>query len=315
VFTRDVAGIWSQQAYIKASNTDWEDLFGISVALSGDTLAVGAFGEDSAASGVNGDQGNNTEFSDDYHAGAAYVFERDEAGIWSQQAYVKASNPDADDDFGMSVALSGDTLTVGARNEGSAATGINGDEDDNSALSAGASYVFARDAAGVWSQQAYIKASDTDALDSFGLPVALSGDTLAVGADGEDSGATGVSGNQGNNIVHAPAAVSVAIGTSTRGSTKPDSLDMIPVTILGSASFDATQVDATTIRFGPYKATPVRAGHIEDVNNDDNVDVLFHFNFQDTGIRCGDIDAALSGATFGGDAISGTASLKAVACR
>ncbi len=70
MFTRN-AGVWSQQAYIKASNTEDGDHFGVSVALSGDTLTVGAPSENSAATGIDGDQGdNNAEFS-----GAVYVFQ------------------------------------------------------------------------------------------------------------------------------------------------------------------------------------------------------------------------------------------------
>jgi len=80
-------------------------------------------------------------------AGAAYVFTR--SGMtWSQQAYMKASNTDGDDNvfrgdaFGRSVAISGDTLVVGAQREASNATGINGDQSDNSVTTAGAAYVF-----------------------------------------------------------------------------------------------------------------------------------------------------------------------------
>ena len=143
VFTRDGTGLWSQQAYIKASNTGASDRFGDSVALAGDTLAVGASfgfggGEDSDATGINGDETNNLA-SD---SGAVYVFNRDGTGSWSQQAYIKASNTDADDWFGNSVDLSGDTLAVGAGGEESSATGIDGNQTDNSAPAAGAVYVF-----------------------------------------------------------------------------------------------------------------------------------------------------------------------------
>ena len=115
-----------------------------------------------------------------------------------QQGYLKASNTNADDLFGFNVALSGDTLVVGAPQEGSNATGVNGNQADNSAPNSGAVYVFTR-TNGVWTQQAYLKASNTDAGDQFGVIMALSGDTLAVGAQFEASNATGVNGDQNDN--------------------------------------------------------------------------------------------------------------------
>jgi hypothetical protein len=192
VFVRN-AGTWSQQAYLKASNTGADDQFGYSVAISGDTIVVGAPGEDSNATGVNGDQTNESAFA----AGAAYVFVRN-AGTWSQQAYVKASNAGAFNQFGLSVAISGDTIVVGANGERSTSTGVNGDQTNNSALDVGAAYVFVRSGT-AWSQQAYVKASNAEAFDNFGWSVAISGDTIVIGAYGEDSNATGVGGNQANN--------------------------------------------------------------------------------------------------------------------
>ena len=199
VFTR-TGSVWSQQAYLKASNTEGNDQFGTSVALSGDTLVVGAPFEDSNATGVNGNQADNSAPS----SGAAYVFTRTN-GVWSQQAYLKASNTEGStsqnslgDLFGVSVALSGDRLVVGAGGEDSNATGVNGNQADNSALDSGAAYVFTR-AGGVWSQQAYLKASNTGADDGFSSRVGLFGDTLVVGAHGEDSNATGVNGNQADD--------------------------------------------------------------------------------------------------------------------
>ncbi|MCF6363548.1 MAG: FG-GAP repeat protein [Gammaproteobacteria bacterium] len=208
VFTRS-GGVWFQQAYIKASNTEEDDYFGRSVSLSGDgdTLAVGAAREDSNATGINGDQGNNSLSG----AGAVYVFTRS-GGIWFQQAYVKASNTGIWNIFGVSVSLSGDgdTLAVGAAREHSNATGVNGDQSDNSALSSGAVYVFTR-GEGTWFQQAYIKASNTGRYDFFGASVSLSGDgdTLAVGAAREDSNATGINGDQGDNSEKNSGAVYV----------------------------------------------------------------------------------------------------------
>ena len=129
----------AQQAYLKASNTGASDFFGASVAISGNTVVVGAYGEDSAATGVNGNQADNSAID----SGAAYVFVRS-GSTWTQQAYLKASNTGASDFFGASVAISGDTVVVGAYDEDSAATGVNGNQANNSAVDSGAAYVFVR---------------------------------------------------------------------------------------------------------------------------------------------------------------------------
>jgi hypothetical protein len=207
VFTR-TGSIWSQQAYVKASNTGVGDQFGTSLALSddGNTLAVGADDEDSIAIGIDGNQGDNTASE----SGAVYVFTR-VGTFWSQQAYVKASNTGASDFFGSSLGLSADgkTLAVGAVGEASSAIGIGGDQSDNSASFSGAVYVFTL-AGNTWSQQAYVKASNTGASDFFGsLALSADGNTLAVGAFGEDSNAIGIGGDQGNNIAGNSGAIYV----------------------------------------------------------------------------------------------------------
>jgi hypothetical protein len=213
IFTRDALDQWSQQAYVKASNTGSNDRFGFSVALSsdGNNLAVGAPQEDGNATGIGG---NETDDSAVY-SGAVYVFVRDAMGQWSQQAYVKASNTGANDSFGCDVSLTaiGDTLAVGALGERSAATGIDGDQADDSSPQAGAVYVFVRDGMDQWSQQAYVKASNTSASDFFGYSIALSdnGTTLAVGAHEEDSGATGIDGDQFDSSATDSGAVYVFV--------------------------------------------------------------------------------------------------------
>ena len=146
-YSRATGTTWTQQAYIKASNTGQNDWFGVRLALSGDgnTLAAGAQNEDSAAQGINGNQKDESG----EEAGAVYLFARTGA-MWRQQAYIKGSNTQAYDEFGGSVALSRDgrTLAVGARGEDSGATGVNGNQADNSVDEAGAVYVFATDNAG-----------------------------------------------------------------------------------------------------------------------------------------------------------------------
>src|SRR5207249_1931647 len=164
VFVRDGTN-WVQQAYLKASSTGASDVFGYSVAVSGDTVVVGARWEASNATGVNGNQSNNSASA----AGAAYVFVRDGTN-WIQQAYLKASNTGAGDWFGFSVAVSGDTIVIGVTHEDSNATGVNGNQTINSATDSGAAYVFVRDGTN-WIQQAYLKASNTGAGDQCGSSV------------------------------------------------------------------------------------------------------------------------------------------------
>jgi hypothetical protein len=185
VFTRSGSD-WEQQAHLKASNAEAGDEFGraVSVSADGDWLAVGAPWEASNATGINGDQTNNSFNS----AGAAYAFHR-AAGAWTQQSYIKPAVSNLGAQFGGALALSGDasTLVVGATIESGASTGINGNPYDQSQQLSGAAYVFSL-AGNAWSQQAYVKASDTAQRDLFGASVALShdGNTVAVGAAGED---------------------------------------------------------------------------------------------------------------------------------
>ncbi len=199
VFTRS-AGVWTQQAILKASNGGPGDLFGFSVAVDGDTIIVGARNEDSNARTVNGDGSNNSASN----SGAAYIFTRS-AGVWTQQAYLKANNADADDDFGYSVNVSGDTAVVGARLEDGDATTVNGNGSTNSASGSGAAYVFTR-SAGAWTQQAYLKSSNSGAGDNFGVSVAVDVDTILVGASFEDGSATTVNGTVNDNATSAGAA-------------------------------------------------------------------------------------------------------------
>ncbi len=197
VFVRS-GSTWSQQAYLKASQVNAGDKFGWSVAVSGDTVVVGAIYEDSSTTGVNS---SPNELATD--AGAAYVFVRS-GSTWSQQAYLKASQVTGYDQFGYSVAVSGDTVVVGAPNEDSSTTGINSTPDELASYS-GAAYVFERSGSS-WNQQAYLKASQVNAGDFFGWSVAVSGNTVVVGAWFEDSSTTGVNSTPNEGASAAGAA-------------------------------------------------------------------------------------------------------------
>lgn len=224
-----------QVAYLKASHPDSGDHFAcggslpghignaLAISADGSTAAVGAPHESSAASGINGNAADNSL----YAAGAVYVYVR-RGDSWVQQAYVKASNPGLTDLFGMNVALSADgsTMAVAAPFESSAAAGINGNQNDDSLPQAGAVYVFTRSGE-TWSQQAYVKASNTGRRpgageatgdgDQFGSSITLSadGNTLAVGAPTEDSKSTGVTGNPDDDSATSAGAVYLFSRTGT----------------------------------------------------------------------------------------------------
>ena len=156
---------WTQQAKILSSDIQAEDKFGHSVAIDGDTVIVGAWGEDTGANA----------------AGSAYVFTRS-GTTWTQQAKIQASDPEAVDLFGYSVAIEADTVIVSAPVE-----------DPAGLTSAGSAYIFTRDGT-TWTQQIKILASDRASSDEFGTSVAISGDTVIVGAKYEDPDGTGDAG-------------------------------------------------------------------------------------------------------------------------
>jgi uncharacterized repeat protein (TIGR01451 family) len=243
------AGIWTQQAYLKASNTGAGDLFGWSVAISEDTMIVGAPLESSDATGINGNQNDNSASV----AGAAYVFARS-AGLWNQQAYVKASNTDIADLFGWSVGISGDRAVVGAQGESSDATGVNGNQYNNTAVFSGAAYAFVR-LAGMWSQQAYLKASNPDGADTFGITVAISGDTILVGAPSEASDSTGVNGSQSNNAPGAGAAYIFVIPPPDLALTKTDGGAIFMPGGMGNYTITVSNTAAAGPTIGPITVT------------------------------------------------------------
>ncbi|MCW7464289.1 FG-GAP repeat protein [Leptospira levettii] len=201
---------WVQQAYIKPPNAEANDQFGISLSISGDTIVVGAFNEASnqttITNGTSASANNSAAF-----AGAAYVFQRSGTS-WAQQAYLKASNIEANDRIGTSVSISGDTIVVGSGFEDSNQTTItNGAtaSSDNTASASGAAYVYRRTGF-TWAEEAYLKAPNADANDQFGNAVAIDGDTIVVGAFSEASNQTtitnGTTASSDNSATLAGAA-------------------------------------------------------------------------------------------------------------
>jgi hypothetical protein len=209
VFRRNGAN-WRQTDYLKGSRSENGDSMGYSMAISadGNTIVAGAADEDCMTPGINPPDCTD-DYKTDTSSGAAYVFVFD-GKRWTEQAFIKASNPGEKLWFGVRIALSGDgnTMVVGAPNEDSDARGINGDEKNSKAEESGAVYVFDRSGT-TWAQQAYVKSSNSRAFDQFGSSIALNGDgsMIAVGAPGEDSGAKGVNGNQNDTSVSESGAV------------------------------------------------------------------------------------------------------------
>lgn len=193
LFTRS-GSTWSHQAYLKAPNNTNEDYFGSSVALSGDSLAVGAYGESSTTKEIinNRDLSSTNDSGNDN--GAVYIFVRHN-GIWSFQSYLKAPNTSNDDLFGSSLALSGAKLMVGAFHEDSTTKSVLYGDDlsatNNGQPNCGAVYLFTRIGT-TWSHQAYLKAPNRSTDDFFGESITFSGSTIAIGAKYEDGSTSSV---------------------------------------------------------------------------------------------------------------------------
>ena len=151
VFKRTSTG-WAEEAKLLPSDGATEDWFGWSVSISGNYAVVGAR--------LDGDNGNRS--------GSAYVFKRTSTS-WAEEAKLLASDGAADDQFGVSVSISGDYAVVGAF--------FHDDSGDRS----GSAYFFKRTSTS-WAEEAKILASDGAVLDLFGRSVSISGDYAIVGA-------------------------------------------------------------------------------------------------------------------------------------
>lgn len=181
VFERDQGGAnqWGEVKKLTAFDAFTLDLFGVAVSISGDTIVVGAPYAD--APGTD--------------SGSAYVFGRNEGGAnqWGLLKKLTASDGAAADLFGHAVSISGDTIVVGAL------------YDDDKGTDSGAAYVFERNQGGPdnWGEVKKLTALDGVGGDWLGWAVSIDGDTIGVGAygdedNGPDSGSAYVFGrNQG----------------------------------------------------------------------------------------------------------------------
>ena len=183
VFTQ-LAGRWEWRGELTADRETAGDAFGYSIAMDGEWLAVGAPGDDSGATAVNGARDGAPAVD----SGAVYMFRRLNERF-ELVAYIKAHNTDRHDHFGHSVALQGELLIVGAPLEDSVARGVHSEGDNNDSRDSGATYVYQRDDDG-WRIHAYLKQDNAGSGYRFGSAVATSGGRIAVGAPqrGSDEG-------------------------------------------------------------------------------------------------------------------------------
>lgn len=186
IYKKDVNNKWGFKQKLVPSDRATDDFFGGSLCIQGDFAFVGASGQDEDSAGV--------KFEKD--AGMVYVFKRNNNDEWLEFARLTASDRKAEDDFGNSIAVSGDYLVVGALNEDEDANG------NNPITNAGSVYIFKYDKlTDKWKQAQKIVASDRGVEDNFGWSVAINGDYLIVGAPLENDD---VNGN--NSLINAGSA-------------------------------------------------------------------------------------------------------------
>ena len=170
IFKIDGAGMWNEVQKISASEKGQSHFFGHDVAISGDYITACAYRNDMDAAG-----GNPLTV-----AGAAFVFEKDGAGVWNEVQKVVASDRGADDNFAYRIDMDGEFLVCSGRYEEEDETGM------NTLLNAGSAYIFERNGAGVWGEVQKIVPSDRAANDGFATDVAILGDQIVVGCHGDD---------------------------------------------------------------------------------------------------------------------------------
>ncbi|MFL0804515.1 MAG: cadherin-like beta sandwich domain-containing protein [Agarilytica sp.] len=165
-------------------NAENEDGFGLTMDIEVNRIVVGAPGDASTLTGVNNERDDTTTL---VNAGAAYIFERgtDDAD-WPLQAFLKAPEQ-GDTRFGSAVGLSANMVAVGAPNEDSSVTGVDGGDANSDMPDSGAVYVFEFDGL-EWSAETYVKAREAapNENDHFGSVIAFNGSKLIVGVADED---------------------------------------------------------------------------------------------------------------------------------
>ncbi len=253
IFERDQGGSdnWGQVDKIIAIDTEADDLFGNSVAVSGDVAVIGAPWDDDAGGG----------------SGSAYVFTRDQngAGNWSQVAKLTADDAAAGDRFGDSVAVSGDIAVIGAFHT------------DDAGAGSGSAYVFERDqgGSGNWGQVAELTADDAEGSDYFGASVSVNGDTVIATAHrnddaGSESGSAYVFGRDQGGPDNWGQVDKITADDAAAGDRFGSSVSLSgAIAIIGAYRGDAGDFSGSAYVFERDQGGPDNWGQVTKITADD----------------------------------------------
>ena len=339
VFRRKPDGTWIEEAKLVGSGVDTADQFGWSVSLSGTTLVAGApfarargdrigsayvfsrngrrwtedlplprsgtltaedFGISVAVDGTTILVGANRDDDLGDRSGSVYVYERT-GDAWNEAGKILADDGRFADRFGTSVALEGHRALVGA-------TG-----DDDGVPNSGSAYLFEQVSGGTWQQAGKLTAPDPQRKDEFGLAVSLSGSRAAIFAPRPPF----TPGSTYIFALDAPAGGhSVTIDFEPgkpANRIDPTSQPRFRVAVLSDSGFDALQVDVNSVRLQPGSVVPA-AQRVDDANSDGLADLVFIFDSASAALPCGESTVELTGQTAGGVPFSGTDTITNTSC-
>lgn len=293
-------GTWVQATTLRAADPSPGANFGVSVAISGNTVVVGASGDSAIASS----------------AGAAYVFERTDQAFadWSQISKLAPEDGRAGDLFGFrgAIAITGGMIAVGSIGS------------DAGGLDAGAVYLFRQDGvSGTWSLRDKLTASDSAPSGHYGYSLAISGGDIAVtalndGPNSKDAGLGYVAFGTTAQIDIDPGAFPNAINPLRSNGVVAVAVFTTSIVDGDSVDFDATTIDIAQTTFGQtgLELNFEKHGtlHLSDIDGDGDTDAVLHFatKHPSSGILCSDTIAVIQGKTLGGADFMGIDSIKTV---
>jgi lysophospholipase L1-like esterase len=230
IFQRQADGSWSEIAKITANDGAVDDHFGHAVAIDGNRIVVGAYLDDGSGSDT----------------GSAYVFETQADGSWLQTAKLVASDAGPSDRFGRAVAIEGNRILVGSYLDESGT---------------GSTYLYELDANGSWVETAKFSSDDGAPSDNFGRTVALNGDTVVVGAYGDDTetGSAYVYSLNGSGVIDPTSPGEIAFDNDSYVVSEADGIATITLVRsagnFGSVSVDLVLLDGSAIAPDDYDNT------------------------------------------------------------